>query len=230
MEDSWHKFLDTFKHDFWNIFLKGRKSMHIYLALATNGFSASGWKQKSSPLCERRFICCEFMAKMLLSSCPPLTILICADLVHVVLLQGCQHARNHCHPNSPLYFLQPQSHPKGRLCLEAGLSSPPLPFSGTCTATEPTPLLDPGLQRHLATLLHQCQALHVWWVTGHIRMEMRTTMHWCSSTSMGCSGTLLHPLLTCQQKLVPSAWCFEQAKALSTAIMLKQAGSKQKAW
>lgn len=91
---------------------------------------------------------------MLLSSCLPLAIFIRTDLVHVVLLQNsCQHPRNHCHPDSPHYFLHPESHPKGNLCSGAGLSSPPLPFSGTCTATEPTSLLDLGCKD---TLLPFC--------------------------------------------------------------------------
>lgn len=50
MEISWHKFSGTFKHDVWNIFLKSRKSMHIYLVLVIDRFSASGWKQKSFSL------------------------------------------------------------------------------------------------------------------------------------------------------------------------------------
>lgn len=88
------------------------------------------------------------MAKMLLSSCPPLANFIHTDVVHVVLLWGpCQHPRNHCTTDSPLCFLHPQSHPKGNLCLGAGLYSPPLPFSGTHTATEPTPFLDPGFAK-----------------------------------------------------------------------------------
>lgn len=91
---------------------------------------------------------------------------------------------------------------------------------------QPTPLLDSGLQQNPATLLHWCQAPCVWWVAGCIRMEMRAApnwdpLHWCSPTSTGCSGTLLHPLLTHQQKGVPSAWCFEWAKALPTATMHK---------
>lgn len=137
------------------------------------------------------------MAKMLLSS---LVIFIHTDFVPVFLLQGhCQHLKNHCHPDSPLYVLHPQSHCKSNPCTGAGLSSAPRPFSGSHTARKPTLLLDPSLQRHPDTLLHQSQAFHVWWATAHKRMEMRMTLAGClciGAAPLTWTGHTPHPLLT----------------------------------
>lgn len=141
--------------------------MHIYLALAIDKFPSCGLKQKSfSPEWKKIY----------------LLWILRQDAIELVSTTGYFHAYRFCPycsvpgslsaPQKPqsLYCLHPQSHCKGNPSIEAGLSSAPLPFSGTPTASKPSALLYPGLQRHLDTLLHPS---HAWWATGHKRMEMR---------------------------------------------------------
>lgn len=194
METSWHRFLGSFRYDFSNIFSKNRKSVHIHLALAMDRFSSSGLKQKSfSP--EWKEIYLLWIHEQ--------------DAIEFMSTIGCFHPCRLCpccpvpgslsapqkplSPWQPTLLCAPQSHCKGSPYIGAGFSSAPLPFSGTHTARKPSSLLDPSLQRLPDTLLHQSQAFHVWWATGHKRMEMRMTLARCSSTGMGWSSTLLHP-------------------------------------
>lgn len=210
--------------------------MHIYLALAIDRFSASGWKQKSFSLEWKEIYLLWIQGQ---------------DAIELMPAIGYFHPYRPCPccpvtgslsaPQKPLLPWQPP------LLLASRVTSQRQSvFRGRALLTPTAIQWDlhsyrahlpsgPWLQRHPAALLHWCQAPRVWRATGHMRMDMRVTprrvpVRWCGSTSTGCSGTLLHPLLPCQQKLVPSAWCSEWAKTLCTATVRQQAGSKQKAW
>lgn len=157
----------------------------------------------------------------------PLAVFICIDVpCPCCPVTGSLTApyRNHCDPDGPLYFL----HLKGNLSLGTGLSLSPLPFR----AAEPA--LDPGLQRHPVNLPHRCQAPRLVSDWPHQdRDEDNSSQSACALVQpigMGYSGTFLHALLPWQQKLFPSAWCFEWANPPSTVTRRKQAGGKQKAW
>lgn len=126
----------------------------------------------------------------------------------------------HCLLTPPALLMA--GHPKGNptAVVRAGLSSLPLPFSGTCT------LLDHGLQKHPATLLHQCQAPCVCWVTDHSQTELRAaprrvSLCWCSHTIIGCSDSLFH----LPEEADPISRVFWWAKALPTAKVHEQAGN-----
>lgn len=120
-------------------------------------------------------------------------------------------------------------HPKGNptAVVRAGLSSLPLPFSGTCT------LLDHGLQKHPATLLHQCQAPCVCWVTDHSQTELRAapsrvSLCWCSHTIIGCSDSLFH--LPEEADPISRVFWMGKSTAYSQSAQAGRQQQQQKTW
>lgn len=210
MDISWRKFLDTFKHGFWNTFLKNRKSVHIYLALAIDRFPSSGLKQKSfSPEWKKIY----------------LLWIHGQDAIELVSTTGYFHTYRLCpccsvpgslsapQKSQSLYCLHPQSHCKGNPSIEAGLSSAPQPVSPlpscalVCKDALTPFCTHPMLDEPLATR---------GWRWG-----------WCLQGSCALVQLCWHGLVKhtpaspahAQQKLVPSAWCCECAKALPAATM-----------
>lgn len=213
-------------------FLKHLFKKQKVSALAMDRFSSSGLKQKSFSPEWKEIYLLWIHGQDAIEFIPPLAIFVHTDFVPVFLLKGhCQHPKNHYHPDSLLYFLHPQSHCKSNPCTGAGLSSAPLPFSGSHIARKPTPLLDPSLQRHPDTLLHQSQAFHVWWAAGHKRMEMRMTLAGClciGVAPLAWAGQA-HSSIPCSRPAqVGPIRCCECAKLLPAATVCKQAGNKQK--
>lgn len=133
----------------------------------------------------------------------------------------------HCLLTPPALLMA--GHPKGNptAVVRAGLSSLPLPFSGTCT------LLDHGLQKHPATLLHQCQAPCVCWVTDHSQTELRAapsrvSLCRCSHTIIGCSDSLFH--LPEEADPISRVFWMGKSTAYSQSAQAGRQQQQQKTW
>lgn len=233
MKISWHKFLGIFKHDFWNIFLKNRKSVRIYLALAMDRFSSSGLNQKSfSPEWKEIYLLwihgqdlIEFMSTT--GYFHPYRLCPCCPVTRS--LSAPQKPQSPWQPTlllAPPVSLQRQSTHRGRALLtpttiqwdphSQKAHSSPGPWFAKTPWHPSAPV--PGFP---------CLMSHWPQEDGDEDDSCGVPVHWCSSTSTGWSSTLLHPPAHTQQKLGPSARGCECAKALSAATVCKQADSKQ---